>query len=43
MMYNFIVESPYILMNQNKKYDALEVLTNIAIFNNRSENIAKIR
>ncbi len=42
-MYKFVMESPYILMGHNKKYEALEVLTKIAIINGRSDQITKIR
>jgi MFS family permease len=42
-MYKFVMESPYILMGQNKKYEALEVLTKIAIINGRSDQITEIR
>ena len=40
VMYKFLLESPYILMNQNKKYEALEVLSKIAIMNGNSDKIA---
>lgn len=41
IMYRFLNESPYILMNQNKRYDALEVLSKIAIMNGNKKILQK--